>query len=154
MLAIFATDVAVGIYSVAVAGAQVLLVTANALAISTFRRIGGDAREVSAALTARTIRHAILLAAVGGAALLPLVILTLPWTVGAQYDDVPSLLMLLIPGTIFLAAMSPLFTFFQVQVERSGGMFAFAATMLAANVLLAAALAPIWGIWGWRSPPA
>ena len=36
-LGIFATDAAVGVYSIAVAGAQVLLLVTDALALSTFR---------------------------------------------------------------------------------------------------------------------
>jgi O-antigen/teichoic acid export membrane protein len=147
-LAFFATDADVGVYSISVSATQVLLVTTEALALSAFQRIGGESREKSAALTARTVRHSILLVATGSALLVPVVRLAVTWTLGPGYDEVPLLLIMLIPGTISLAAILALVTFFMVQVQKPRVLVAVSGSSLVANAALTAILAPLWGARG------
>jgi O-antigen/teichoic acid export membrane protein len=147
-LAVFASDAAVGIFSIAIAAAQVLLVAPQALALSAFRRIGISSAEPSAALTARAIRHSILLTTVGSIVALPVVIVGVPWAVGDEYDEVPLLFALLIPNAVFLAALTSLYTYFQVQAKKPGTLLRIGGCALAANVGLSIALAPLWGTKG------
>ena len=147
-LAAFATDADVGIYSIALAGTQALLLVTEAVALSAFQRIGGSSREESAALTARAIRHSMLLAATGSALLVPLTLVAIPLTVGEEYADVPILLGLLIPSTIGAAAFLPLYIFFEIQIATAAMRLKVAGSALVANVALSVALAPVWGRWG------
>jgi O-antigen/teichoic acid export membrane protein len=148
VLAAFAGTAAVGVYSIAIAGVQVLFTATQALALSTFRRIGTGSREASAALTARTVRHALLLTAVGGLLLVPAAWIAIPLTVGKGYEDVPALLLLLVPNAILVAGLYPVYTYFQVQVTKPATLAKVAGSALLANVALTVALAPRWGVWG------
>jgi O-antigen/teichoic acid export membrane protein len=148
VLAVVATDAAVGVFSIAIAGRQILLVATQALALSTFRRIGTESSQGSAALTARTARHAILLTGAGGLALAPVAFPAVPWVLGPGYEDVPLLLVLLMPSAVSLAAMYPLYTYFQVQAAKPVTLLKVAAITLASNLAFTLALAPRWGVWG------
>jgi O-antigen/teichoic acid export membrane protein len=148
VLAAFATDAAVGVYSIALAAEQVLVIAPQALALSAFRRIGVSSREPSAALTARAMRHSILLTVVGCLLLFPAVLLGVPWVIGEEYEDVPLLFAILIPHALCWAAFASLYTFFQVQAKKPGTLLKVSGYMLVSNVALAVALAPIWDMWG------
>jgi len=147
-LAAFATDATVGVFSIAVAATEVLLLSTDALQLSTFQRIGGDSREASAALSVRTTRHCILLAGAAGLVVIPVAYVAIPVVLGSGYDDVPLLLVLLLPNVLCQAAMRPLYSFFQVQAEKPASMFRVVASALAANVATNLALVPIWGARG------
>jgi O-antigen/teichoic acid export membrane protein len=147
-LAIFATDADVGIYSVAIAGTQALLLVTESLALTAFQRIGGSSREESAALTIRAMRHSILLAAVGCVVLVPVAFVAVTWTVGPDYRDVPLLFVVLAPSTICAAALLPLYVFFEVQIATPAARLKVAGSALLANVALSLALAPLWSRWG------
>jgi O-antigen/teichoic acid export membrane protein len=147
-LAVFATDAAVGIFSIAIAAVQALLIAPQALALSAFRRIGVSSPEPSAALTARAVRHSVLFTLVGSLLLFPVVLVGVPFAVGEEYADVPLLFALLIPNALFLAAVTSLYTFFQVQAQKPGTLLKVGGCALAANVGLSVALAPLWGTWG------
>jgi O-antigen/teichoic acid export membrane protein len=147
-LAAFATDATVGVFSIAVAATEVLLLSTDALQLSTFKRISGDSREASAALSVRTTRHCILLAGAAGLLVIPVAYFALPWVLGSGYDAVPLLLILLLPNVLCQAAMRPLYSFFQVQAEQPAKMFRVVASALAANVVTNLALVPLWGARG------
>jgi O-antigen/teichoic acid export membrane protein len=143
-LAIFTNDATVGVFSIAVAATEVLLMSTDALQLSTFKRIGWDARAESAALAVRTTRHCILLAAGGAALVIPIGYFAIPWILGSGYDGVSVLLLLLLPNVLCQAAMRPLYSFFQVQAEKPGKMVRIVAYALAANVVMNLALVPHW----------
>lgn len=147
-LALFAAAAEVGIYSIAIAATQALLLVTEALTLSAFHRIGGDARDASAALTAHAMRHCVLLAAVGSIVLVPLTVFAIPWTVGDAYGDVPLLIALLVPTTIGSAAFFPLYAFFEVQIATASVRLKIAGAALVANIALSVSLAPVWGMWG------
>jgi O-antigen/teichoic acid export membrane protein len=147
-LAAFAGDADVGIYSIALAGTQALLLVTEALTLSAFQRIGSSSRRESAALTARAIRHSMLLAAAGGILLVPITLVAVPLTVGPEYADVPMLIALLIPSAIASAAFLPLYAFFEVQITRPTMRLKVAGSALLASVIMSTALAPVWGQWG------
>jgi len=147
-LAIFSSDAAVGVFSIAVAATEVLLLATEALALSTFRRISSDTREASAALTIRTMRHCVMLVAAASVAVIPTVYVTLPWVLGPGYGEVPALLLLLTPNVLCLAAVRPLYGFFQVQAQKPASLYRVVAAALAVNTVLNFALVPLWGATG------
>lgn len=147
-LAVFATDAAVGIFSIAIAAAQVLVVAPQALALSAFRRIGVSSPEPSAALTVRAVRHSILLTSVGSLVAIPVVLVGVPWAIGEEYEEVPLLFALLIPNALFYATLTSLYTYFQVQAKKPGTLLTVGGSALTANVGLSIALAPLWGARG------
>lgn len=142
-LAIFTTEAAVGVFSVATAVAELLLFPAVALSISSFRRIADDERAGSAELTARSVRHAVLLSLAGAMLLVPASALALPWVIGAGYGDVPVLVALLAVGMAFRAALIPLYAFVSVQAERPGTVTVIAMASTALTVFATFALVPI-----------
>jgi len=147
-LAAFSGEVAVGVYSVAVAVGDVLYLTTNSLASSTFRGIAGRELGASTALAARSIRHALLLALVSGVVLVPAVAVTLPLVVGDGYGDVPGVLAILVPGILGLSSFWVLHTFFAVQLGRPAIVTRIALLTLALNAVLCLALVPPFGLWG------
>ena len=148
LLAIFASDATVGVYSIAVAATEVLLLATEALALSTFNRISFDSREASAALSIRTMRHCVMLAAAASVIVVPVSYVALPWVLGPGYGEVPLLLLLLTPNVLCLAAVRPLYSFFQVQVEKPVMMFRVVVAALVVNTALNLTLVPVWGATG------
>jgi O-antigen/teichoic acid export membrane protein len=147
-LALFATDATVGVYSIAVAATEVLLLATEALALSTFNRISFDTREASAALSIRTMRHCVLLAAAASIVVIPGAYIAIPWVLGPGYGEVPLLLLILTPSVLCLAALRPLYSFFQVQTEKPASMYRVVAAALVVNTALNLALVPVWGARG------
>ena len=143
-LAAFSTDAVVGVFSIAVAATEVLLLSTDALQLSTFQRIGGGSREDSAALSIRTTRHCILLAAVAGLIVIPVSYVAIPIVLGSGYGDVPLLLVLLMPNVLCQASMRPLYGYFQIQTEKPAMMFRIAASALVSNIATNALLVPHW----------
>ena len=147
-LAIFSTNAAVGVYSIAVAATEVLLLATEALALSTFKRISSDSREASVALSIRTVRHSVLLVAAATVVVIPAAYVGIPWILGEGYHEVPLLLVLLTPNVLCLAAVRPLYSFFQVQTQKPASMYRMVGSALVANTALNLALVPVWGARG------
>jgi O-antigen/teichoic acid export membrane protein len=147
-LAIFASDAAVGVFSIAVAATEVLLLATEALALSTFRRISFDTREASAALSIRTMRHCVLLSAAASIVVVPASYVMLPIVLGPGYEEVPLLLLMLTPNVLCLAAVRPLYGYFQVQTENPASMYRVVISALVVNTVLNIALVPVWGAQG------
>jgi O-antigen/teichoic acid export membrane protein len=118
LLAMLSTTAVVGVYSVAVSVAELVRLGSRSIYIGTFADIGSREREAAAALTARAVRHSLLLALVASLAVVPAAKLLLPPVVGPGYGDVPLLLALLLPGIAALAAFPTLTAFFSVQDGR------------------------------------
>jgi O-antigen/teichoic acid export membrane protein/O-antigen ligase len=147
-LAIFASDARVGVFSIAVAATEVLLLATEALALSTFKRISFDSREESAALSVRTMRHCVILAAAASVLVIPAVYIAIPFVLGHGYGDVPLLLVLLTPNVLCLAAVRPLYSFFQVQTQKPAKMYGVVAAALVTNTALNIAIVPLWDARG------
>jgi O-antigen/teichoic acid export membrane protein len=147
-LAAFATEAAVGVFSVAVAAFEVLMLAPRALLLSAFRRIGISSPGSSAALTCRAVRHSFLFTAVGGPLLLPFVWIGVPLTIGDGYQDVPWLFALLIPNAVCRGVLACLYTYFQIQARSPVTLLKVGGWALVANVGLTIALTPPWGTWG------
>jgi O-antigen/teichoic acid export membrane protein len=147
-LAVFSTDAAVGVYSIAVAATEVLLLSTNALALSTFKRITSDSREASVDLSVRTVRHSVLLVAAATVVVIPAAYVGIPWILGEGYGQVPLLLVLLTPNVLCVAAVLPLYSFFQVQAQKPASMYRMVGAALVTNTALNIALVPVWGARG------
>jgi O-antigen/teichoic acid export membrane protein len=147
-LAIFTSDAVVGVFSIAVAATEVLVLATDALALSTFKRISFESREHSAALSVRTMRHCVILAAAASVIVIPTVYLAIPFVLGDGYEDVPLLLVLLTPNVLCLAAVRPLYSFFQVQTQKPAKMYWVVGAALVTNTALNIALVPLWDAQG------
>jgi O-antigen/teichoic acid export membrane protein/O-antigen ligase len=143
-LALFTTDATVGVFSIAVAATEVLVLATDALALSTFKRISFGSREHSAALSVRTMRHCVMLAAAASLIVIPTVYLAIPFVLGDGYEDVPLLLVLLTPNVLCLAAVRPLYSFFQVQTQKPAKMYWVVGAALVTNTALNIAFVPMW----------
>jgi len=148
LLAAFASTATVGVYSVAIAASEMLLLTTLALDVSSFRGITSGERAASVALTAKTIRHAALLSSVGALVLIPVVYVALPVVVGEGYGDVWTILIVLAPGLVLQAAAMLMDGFFAVQLHRPALVTRISLLMLCVNVPLALVLIPFLGAWG------
>jgi O-antigen/teichoic acid export membrane protein len=147
-LAIFTSDAVVGVFSIAVAATEVLVLATDALALSTFKRISFESREHSAALSVRTMRHCVILAAAASVIVIPTVYLAIPFVLGDGYEDVPLLLVLLTPNVLCLAAVRPLYSFFQVQTQKPAKMYWVVGAALVTNTVLNIVLVPLWDAQG------
>jgi O-antigen/teichoic acid export membrane protein len=147
-LAAFSGDSAVGVYSVAVAAADALYLTANSLVSTTFRGISNRDRAASVELSARALRHAFVLATAAGVLLIPAVHLLLPHVVGAGYEEVSGLLIVLLPGVLGLSGFAVLHTFFTVQLGQPRIVTRIAVITLSVSAVACLALVPLAGLWG------
>jgi O-antigen/teichoic acid export membrane protein len=147
-LAAFAAGAAVGVYSVALAAADVIYLTTYSLGLSVFHGIASRDREPSIELTARSIRHALLLALGAGAVLIPTVAIALPTLIGPGYHDVTALLAILMPGVLGASVFWALHTFLAVQLAQPAIVTRIALVGLAVNAGLCLALVPPLGLWG------
>ena len=144
VLAIFAGDAAVGVLSVAIAGREVVLLAAQALALSAFHDVGVGEHKDPSRLTLRTLRHVVFLTTTGSVAVVLLTMVVLTPIVGPGYEEVPGLIALLAPNTVALGCLYQLFQYFEVRVANAGVTFNVAASALAANAVLSTALASRW----------
>lgn len=147
-LAIFASTDVVGVYSVAIAAAEVLYLATYSLVSGAFHRIGTTGLATSAAVTARAVRHVVLVTLLGAAALVPAVIVTLPWLIGPGYGDVPWILVGLLPGVVAFAMWWVVQTFFVVHLARPATAVRITTIGLGVNTALTFALVPLLGVPG------
>ncbi|MGA8574539.1 MAG: hypothetical protein WB609_02485 [Candidatus Cybelea sp.] len=106
-----------GIYSVAIAGNELLWMFTRALSIAAFSRIASEETEHAAALTARCIRHGLLVAssvAIVGIASAPLI----PLVYGTAFSPAVLALRLVLPGAVIWSCMDVLTAFFSTQYGR------------------------------------
>ncbi len=147
-LAALTTTATVGVYSVAVAGAELLKVGSRAVYTSVLPGIGRRGCEASADLTAKAARHSILLGAAGSALVVPASLVLLPPLIGPGYGDVPLLLALLVPSVVAYGAFLALTAFFSVQVVRPEVMTVASTVMLGTTFASMAVLVPAFGAAG------
>jgi O-antigen/teichoic acid export membrane protein len=148
VLAGLSTTATVGIYSVAVSGAELLRLASRSVYSGTFAAIGGRDEGASAALAAKAVRHSMLLAAASSILVVPASFVAVPIIFGPGYEEVPSLLALLVPAVIAFAVFPALTAFFGVQVVKPEVVTMAAAIMLGASVLGMLAAVPVFGSGG------
>jgi O-antigen/teichoic acid export membrane protein len=138
----------VGVYSVAVNIAEGLWFISSAIGVAIYARVGQVSREEAAELTARSMRHALLIIGVlaAGAALVAWV--GIPLVFGRAYADAVVAFWLLAPG-IWIFGLGRIFsTYFTNALGRPRVPLLIAATSLAIGVPLCLVLIPPLGMNG------
>jgi O-antigen/teichoic acid export membrane protein len=133
-LAALATTATVGVYSVAVAGVELLKTGARAIYSSVLSDVGRRDAQAAAELTARAVRHSILLGVAGSAFAVPAAALVVPPLFGSSFAEVPVLLALLAPSLLAYGVFLAVTAFFSVQTVRPEVMTVAAAVLLVATI--------------------
>lgn len=133
-LASLATTATVGVYSVAVAGVELLKTGARAVYSSVLSGVGRRDAHAAAQLTARAARHSVVLAVVGSALAVPASALVVPPLLGPAFADVPVLLALLAPSVVGYGVFLAITAFFSVQAVRPEVMTGASAVLLLATI--------------------
>ena len=139
---------AAGIYSSAIAVAQLLLLFSASVTTAAFARVGSAARDEAAALTATAVRHTVLVVMGGGlmAALAgPFIIEVL---FGRAYGEASAPLRILCIGTAVHAPLTLLTLYFVNQLGRPQIAVGIALAGLAASVVAGLLLIPPFGTVG------
>lgn len=137
-----------GIYAAAVTIAEGLWLFSTAISIAAYASIGSLDRKASAALTARGVRHTLL---VVSALALPIAILApilLRIVFGSSYTEADMSLRVLCLGTLAFAPQSILSTYFTVQLGRPLIALSLSAGSLVVSIVLSLLLVPQMGYIG------
>ena len=138
----------VGLYSIAIGMAEGLLILSRSLGTGAYSRIITNDNTPSASLTARTIRHAILmLSVVGVIAAVVSQVLFAP-VFGEQFAKSAPPFALLLPGIVALGAGELTRPFLLVRLERSRDFLISAIGAMLINLTLAVLLVPAIGLLG------
>jgi len=137
-----------GIYASAIAGAEALWLFSSSIAMASFARVGAEAREEAARITAAGVRHTLLIVAAGAAVLA----LVAPWAVvvlfGPDYRPAALPLRVLCIGTLLYAPQSLLNNYFSNQLGRPAITLVLGLTSLAISVAAGLVLIPVYGFVG------
>jgi O-antigen/teichoic acid export membrane protein len=147
-LAALATTVTVGVYSVAVAGVELLKTGARAIYSSVLSEVGRRDSRAAAELISRATRHSILFGLGGSALAVPVAALVVPPLLGQSFADVPFLLALLAPSLLAYSVFLAVTAFFSVQTVRPEVMTGAAVVLLVATILCMAVLVGPFGAVG------
>jgi O-antigen/teichoic acid export membrane protein len=144
---VIATDVALGLYAVAVNGAEILLFLPTAIATSLLPAVAREHQEASAERTLRTFRSASVLAlgTMVGAASLGWI--AIPAVFGADFQGSVEPFMWLLPGALGYTALS-IFTNALLASRAPGLSSVGSATALGVGLALDLALIPAFGASG------
>lgn len=143
-----ATTATAGVYSVAVAGVELLKTGSRAIYSSVLSEVGRRDAQAAAELTARAARHSILLGLAGSALAVPVAALVVPPLLGSSFADVPVLLALLAPSLLAYSVFLAVTAFFSVQTVRPEVMTAAAAVLLVATIACMSVLVGPFGAAG------
>lgn len=137
-----------GIYATAVNFAEGLWLFSTALSISAFARVGSLDRENAAELTARSVRHTLLMSASAGAAIFVLAPYLIEGVFGARYLPATESLRILTVGTVLWAPAAILSNYFSIQLGRPSIPLFLALTSCTINVIVSSLLIPQYGFKG------
>ncbi len=137
-----------GIYSIALVGAETLWFLSLAISIAVYGRIGSLAAAESAALTARSLRHTVLVTVTTGVILWLLAEPMIMWLFGPEFRPAGPVLRVVIFGIVGSGPVSLLVTYFTNQAGRPYISMWLAAVGAALNIALSVALVPSLGITG------
>ena len=139
---------AAGLYASAAALSEGALFFATAVSTASFARIGSLERQEAATLTARTVRHALVLSLPAAAMLFVLA----PWVItvlfGTRYEDAGLSLRILTVGAAVAAPRVLLGNYFIVQLGRPHLIFGVSLAASVLNIVLGLILIPQAGYAG------
>jgi len=148
LIAWFLGNKALGIYSLGIGVGELLWQVSRPVASAAFGRIGQSSQQEAAVLTARCVRHTLLMVVTASAVLFVIG----PWLVtfvyGQAFAAAGDVLRWLLPGIIGYCVM-PLFgMFFTQQLGKPTVGLAVTTTTLVICASLALILIPVWGLVG------
>lgn len=143
-----AGDRETGIYSTAVQFAEGLWLFSTTLAVSAFASVGTLGRQDSAALTALSTRHTLLVSAVTGVLIFAFAPYLIEGVFGARYLEATTALRVLVVGTVLWAPAAVLSNYFSIQLGRPILPLALATLSCLINVVVSLVLIPRYGFNG------
>ncbi len=139
---------ATGVYSIAVAVAELLWLVSSAVTTAAYARIGQPDRAAATALTVRAMRSSVALLLLLCPALWLLAAGLVPWLLGAAYAPAVGVLALLLPGVALYGAASALSAWFTNHAGRPQIPAFLAGASLLLTALLSWWAIPRWGLAG------
>lgn len=137
-----------GLYANAVALAEALWLFSTVVTIASFASIGRLDRAEAAALTARSVRHTIIMVACGAVVLFAIAPQALAIIFGGRYTEAATALRILCIGTTLWAPASILSTYFSVQLGRPVIPLLLASLSCFLNIMVSSVLIPRIGYEG------
>ena len=148
IVAVLLTPFDLGLYSVAIAAAESLLVPTQVAALVTAPHIGGLERTAAAGLTARCVRNNLLLATTVCAVLLILSPFVVNLLYGAAFLPLVPALRILLVGVVALSLGSPISSYYTLKLGKPEIPLTLAAASAAVCIVCAVVLVPHMGIAG------
>ncbi|MGH7329043.1 MAG: polysaccharide biosynthesis C-terminal domain-containing protein, partial [Polyangiaceae bacterium] len=145
----FLTSVtALGLYGVAVSGAEALLTFTEVAAVVTIPRIGALPRQEAAAFTARCLRYNLLLASIAAAALAIVAPFAVVLVYGRAFAPAISSLQVLCIGVVALSMIGVITNYYTLNTGRPMVALLMQLGSMAICVALSFLLVPVVGIVG------
>jgi O-antigen/teichoic acid export membrane protein len=138
----------VGIYASAVAASEALWLAAGAVAAASYSRVGSMSREEAGQLTARAVRHSVLIAVCVGATLFVLAPVLIEFVYGSRYTGATNSARILAIGAIVFAARPLLWNYFTVQLGKPRIVLAMEVLSAVVGIGLSLILIPEMGYVG------
>jgi len=147
LVGVIASEVALGLYAVAVNGAEILLFLPTAIATSLLPAVAREQEATSADRTLRTFRSAVVLTLGSIASAAAVGWLLIPLVFGADFRDAVQPFMWLLPGALGYTALSIFSN--SLLASRAPGLSSMgSAAALGAGLALDVALIPSFGASG------
>jgi O-antigen/teichoic acid export membrane protein len=137
-----------GIYSLAVATAELMWQVSRPLIWTTFGRIAAAERSHSIALTAAVTRNVLAVETVVGVILFAIAPVLITRVYGSAYADSANVVRWLIPGVIFYAATSTMGYYLSVKEGMPMAMFWMLTSSVIICALITATTLPVLGLYG------
>jgi O-antigen/teichoic acid export membrane protein len=147
LVGLIASDVALGLYAVAVNGAEILLFLPTAIATSLLPAVARDASMTSVERTLRTFRSATILTLASIAVAAALGWIAIPLVFGSDFGESVGPFMWLLPGAIGYTALS-IFSNALLASSAPGSSSFGSSAALGAGLALDLALIPAFGASG------
>lgn len=148
IVATMGTPEMLGMYSVAVSAAETLLAVTQVTGVVATPHIGSMDERASAALTARCVRHNVLISGVSSGALALVAPFAVHLLYGPAFLPVIPAMRVLIVGVFALSLGSPMSAFFTIRLARPGVPFVLASLSAVICAGVSIALLPRIGLVG------
>jgi O-antigen/teichoic acid export membrane protein len=139
---------ATGVYSIAVAVAELLWLLSSAVTTAAYARIGQPDREAAVALTLKAMRLSVGVLLAVSPVLWGVAYLLVPWLLGDVYAQSLPLLALLLPGVALYGAASALSAWFTNHAGRPQVPALLALCSLTINIVVSVWAIPRYGMAG------
>jgi O-antigen/teichoic acid export membrane protein len=156
IVALLGTPQMLGMYTVAVSAAETLLKATQVTAIVATPHVGSMEIDRAAALTARCVRHNVIVAGVCSVGLAIFSPLAVQLLYGAAFLPMVPALRILLLGVFALSLGSPMSSFFTIRLGRPEVALTLASVSAAICIALCFLLVPVYGLAGaaWASTAA